>query len=716
MKSMKDLLQTEAQSQPLTNYAKKRIVVDLDGEQHAIAAPTHAFVDSTYWLALWAGFCSASFNKLSVASKQSYVFATNKFMGWLESIPENTFDSNDLVDRYSRYLLEDLRNESNGYAMSVSTVIRHGRDNHTIRLTPGQRRAIDIISRRPKQISTALPSPSMADWFLGIDWLRGEMEKLELEHLYLKLESPRMVESSYRNFCATLLNEIQSFRTHCLSIQAPSSEEILADDISHAPVGKTSTERELHKRHLNRAQLDWFTPALASLPQDSPAAEFFFSSRYGKYAQIAVKKFLDREPSCLPHRLYFESKERMAQSPYVFNRRDLVAPSQLEQFLVTQLLALSAVQPRMVGRLSLRNAVLARNSRGRAIAIQFRYNKTRSGGQLKETVSYSAVSPTGRALINYVRLVKDSQELLDKDDLNHLTPFYSKTRFDQKLSLPERGTTSVIPNLLTYWISQPGTRKKIAEEYEKANISRVFFESFLTVMTKCDHSFATFKELGIEEQDGLRVLPKCIWSCASLKQLGVFARSDVYRVGDLRNNNSHTSETERLCYLTDHNKDWVNRNGRVTRMVINDMQRHVFGASVDRVHRTAYERSLRTEVVNALDAGFRDDQVAINAIRPDTLELIGASRHRDFNQIVVLDHPSTVVYLLHYLSQATRHSECLALNAPSFLEHTVAPRCEWMERLLDERLSPTAVQEGSAAYEKIAKKLPPLFGQHLRRS
>ena len=708
---MKELLASKARKKPATILSTSQIIVPItETVSRLISAPNNEIASSSVWAGLAAGFSSNRFSECTKRKKRVFTTCAMTFLSWLTQDENFKRPIATLLPNFTEYELSVLGHRRNSTARVISQLFRMGYFNEDASLTPEQRRSVLALSARQKTHGIKETQPSLSDWFLRIPWLRREMEEAGFENLYLKLESPKVVKRSLEVFCTTLLGEIDRFRTYCLSKKQPTSYELRRD----SPIGRggrTTTET----RELISEQLSWFVPLLAQTNLSSPMAEFFFARTYGHHAQLAKRKFIERSDCTLPMRIYESSKQYSAQHPSVFSRFNLVVPSSIEQYLVLNLLAMAAIQPEMLNRLSLENTLIQRNADGRPVAIQFRYSKRRARHLQKETEIYSARSSIGRTLLAYVSHIRRSQDLLDEGDRGFLFPNFRKKTGSLKLPTPGKGGSIAVPNLLVYWLQQPATYDNLCHQYKKADASRVFLEAFRVMMTRCEYSAASARKLTDAQRAESRILPECAWSYTSLKQLGVFARSDQYRVGDLRNVNSHTSETERLSYLNDQNKDWVNRYGRVTRLVIDDMKEHVFNHNVHEVHRKAYERGLRTSVVHALDCDIAEDDVLIHSINPETLEATDHDHAIDGDSFIVLDHPATVVYLLHYLQQAETHSLSLALNAPDFLEQTVAPRCEWMERVLMEKLSPRSVERGRDVYEQSKDRLPGLFSEKLHR-
>lgn len=715
--TLRELVDSSPQESARISHGRHRVVLNGRGRNPLVIEPTTtAVIDSTIWKLLRTGLFSPSVEGLSDATRAGQADKVQRFVRWLDAQNGDDPDNDSILRKHSNHEINDKGLKTNAQTIAVIGVLRHAQRNRESPLSSEEYAKAERLSCSVIPICNGGPAPSVCDWFLDIPWLRQAMTSLGLENQYLKLESPKMVLQSLHVLYGTVLDEIMRFRCACLAHETPTARQVETDKRL-----ATMTEKDPGARsELRDAKLDqfqWFMQIVSRMDREHPGRELFFASRFGKDAAEANHQSAYDPIEYSDNEFATNINPKSIQSPKILNRAHLFLPTVLEQVIVTQLIASLAVQPTYASRLKIENAVILRSSSGRPQSMQFVYRKTRSGGQTKRTVNVSASSIIGRALIGYVQVIERAQSMLPKSERNYLTPTFAHKKMLLPLGIPASGGSVSPVNLLVYWLTQPGMRHAVTRQFAREGSSSVLLDAFLTVLTSADHSTPQAQRLfgKIEYAKG-RVLPKSLWSCMALKQLGVYGRSDRYRVGDLRNVNSHTSETERLSYLTDRNKDWVNRNGRITRIVINDLEQHVFGHNVDGVHKASYERMLRTEIVNALDTDKNLVDLQIGSIRPDTLAADSRLAKNDLNNIVVIDHPTTVVYLLHYLDQAESRSRHLALNVPEFFEYTVAPLCEWMEQLLTEHLSPDSVRKGRIEYDKVKAFLPSIFEHQLDNS
>jgi hypothetical protein len=676
-----------------------------------IEPPSDAIKESLLWRALSSGLSSHWFNDLALGTRDSLARAVLAFLHWLYADGGKCLVDQRVLAHYSHWEIEVCKAKSNSKSKLVATVLREARDG----LNQFELADLVRIDKNFKIIRGDGVAESLCDWFLSIEWLRGDMEAKGLESHYLKLESPRMLYESISVCYQSMLTELQLIRENCLRIRTPTPQEIEKDMLV---VPSKGAEIKKYK-HLQLEQLAWFTPILRAVSEESTAREFLFSCWFGIRADLAIKRF-EKDPSAIGRILNAGDKQHACQSPYSFNRANLFIPSRIEQFLLMHLVALLAVQPSQAGRLRLDNLVILRNSLGRPLSFQIRYRKGRAKSALKETEALSVKSRLGRVMFTYYNLIQGAQEYLPEPLRGYLTPAFISINSSVKIGCAQQGNSINLSNLMYYWLRCPKICSKLFNNYRQQRVSSVFYQAFITFIEADAKTRSQVREkkkkLG-NKAVIQKVFPEQLWGNQSLKQLKVYASSDAYRVGDLVNYNSHTSETERMHYLNDNNKEWVNRHGRITRLVINDLKNHVYSHDTSNVETVikglAYERMLRTEIVMVLDAGFNEEEVLLNRIRPNSLDIESITGQHDFNNIVVVDHPATVLYLEHYLSQAAQYSKQLALCAPEFLEKTVAPRCEWME-LIRDKLSIENVQSGRKLYAAVQSTLPNLFTTQIR--
>jgi nucleoside diphosphate kinase len=193
-----------------------------------------------------------------------------------------------------------------------------------------------------------------------------------------------------------------------------------------------------------------------------------------------------------------------------------------------------------------------------------------------------------------------------------------------------------------------------------------------------------------------RPLPVSLFTLTHIKTAAIHARSDSYREADLVNHHSHTSMTEKTSYLTDANKEWLNQAGRITRLVIHDLQNVVYQPSITVISQAVYELELKTKVMEAT----KTKNIMTNPIRGNYIE------EDKETTIIVSDSTDTALYFIHYINQASEMLPRLLLTRPDWVERTLIIQVEWMTRTLTRMKMSTSAQK---SYVKLKKHLPPLF-------
>ncbi|HEY8260632.1 MAG TPA: hypothetical protein VIG55_05430 [Methylosinus sp.] len=273
---------------------------------------------------------------------------------------------------------------------------------------------------------------------------------------------------------------------------------------------------------------------------------------------------------------------------------------------------------------------------------------------------------------------------------------------------------SIANRLLRLW-SDKDLETAIREKINQRKSSPIFLHAYKSMLSGTSENFGAWREKhsgGFNEYklNVERPLPIALFGPTHIKNSAVHAKSDRYREGDLINQNSHSNQTEKMHYLTDANKDWINQNGRITRAVLYDIERYVYRPNLNAAIQQAHENLIRTRVISVLDAGIDGtNEVRINPLGCiDFGDIETEGTLIDADSIVVLDTPETVINMLHYISEAERQKDILIANSLSFFERTVLPTVEWMDTVMS-KMSTASVKQGECTYENVKGILPPLF-------
>jgi hypothetical protein len=267
--------------------------------------------------------------------------------------------------------------------------------------------------------------------------------------------------------------------------------------------------------------------------------------------------------------------------------------------------------------------------------------------------------------------------------------------------LKRRTKNTKIGILLDIW-QLDSFQKKVHSEFERAQASSVFLSAMLALKQggHCYRDFTRKTGKGLEEyRMSKRPLPIQLFTLTHIKNTSVHAESDQYREADLVNQHSHTSLTEKIAYMTDKNKEWVNQAGRITRLVLNDLQHVVFQPSVTLIKNNVRDLELRTKLVEATN----NQDISVKSLKDISIEI------ESNNTFVVLDTTDSALYLLHYITQVEDNFHNLLSIRPDMVERALIIKLEWATRTLSRMKSAASARQ---IYSKMASHLPPLF-EHL---
>jgi hypothetical protein len=373
------------------------------------------------------------------------------------------------------------------------------------------------------------------------------------------------------------------------------------------------------------------------------------------------------------------------------------------------LCAWQTVQPSDVLKLKRNDFVINKNQNDTPISIQINYYKGRSARNL-EPPMLDARQIEARAILTYINQLPNNHSLLFDQISNH----------PKLLSF----SPAAIPGRLLRLFNSPKITSLITHNLENRQSTLIFLKAFKAMASECESSFSIWSSnqsnqkldssISTYRLNTNNAIPQLLFGLSYIKNSAVHARSDKYRSEDLVNQNSHTSNTEKIHYLTDANKDWVNQNGRITRMVILDIEKYVYQPNIVAAKAKSLNMQLHTSVLQKIGDVINPVGVKINELgRINKFELNLNTLNYDWDEILVLDTLETVVNMLHYINEAERQQRLLITHALIFFEQTVLPTVEWMRSIMQNQLSPKSVKEGQKAYQEIKTILPQLFCNEL---
>jgi len=619
--------------------------------------------------ALAAASISEWFIGNTATTQKGHFNRIRRFVNWLNQydIDRNEDNKYECLTSYGVYQ-RNVLGLKHCDALELKFIISNGLQ--TTFLSPSEIRYLDNVILLTKANEPSQSSGyTLTRWFC-MPWLRSILG----ENAYLQLESPRRLISSFRITIATTLLYLLECRQIFEERRLP---------LDHAVESEPISEKQWNEIFLNsigRFDSDGFATDIltATLLQDfiNPSLPSAFHPRIS----IGNNRQLDRwtNDQGMENRTWREAK--------LFTPSYLTGYCWLEEILAAWLLACSAIQPSDIPKLAINNFVMERNEKGRLILMQCKYFKGRSGRHHESPMMMASDCST-QALYRY---------LLDLPNQNHLF----STNVGKSIYLPRLGSAgtcnSEIRFLHQLW-KMPQLRQRLDAEFQRGNASSIFLDAMLALELGTP-SRASLRDRSSQPvgDSNERTLPSYLFKLSHLKTSAVHAGSDQYRDADLINHHSHTSQTEKHSYLTDSNKDWVNQLGRITRLVLHDLENAVYCPSIQLFKKNVLDRNSRTHVIQASET---DEPASINT-KDEAVQNMNA------HYLIVSDTLDSALYFEHYINEAETHFKKILQVRPDFVERTLLVQVEWMTRTL---LKMRQAKAAKSMYPEIKKHLPPMF-------
>ena len=542
---------------------------------------------------------------------------------------------------------------------------------------------------RIEDACTAVPY-SLTGYCATMPWLREALG----ERKYMQLESPRLLMRSFSVVVAATLEWILAHKAIAKSRIGSNLPDVQQQRL------RGTNDNGVYGRKLMRHVANFANS------QPDPTTELLLADLANPpVKQLVVERFIRGDFSIRPN---IKGKEtNLFQRPHIFTPGNWDKPGGIEELLFGWLMAWLAVQPNDISKLKPQNIVLIKNPAGRITELFVDYYKGRAKRNYR-TMTLSTKEVEGSAILSYLKSLPE----------DIVGCFSSKNSIRFKLSF---GKNSLPLTLVTLW-QEPKLAQHLREQLALRRAGTLFWDLMVVLQQKGGQTFNSWM-MNHNSKDGAPVqkyiasVPYALnpspLSYGLIKTSAVQSRSDRYRVEDLVNINSHKSNTERISYLTDENKEWVNQNGRISRIVLHDMENFVYRPSLNQAVVDSRERILRTRII----ATFEDSTTDAATAHIDKLgraSNINNMFTEDASDILVMDTAETVVYMLHYIDEATKNYRKLVQHALIFFERTVLPNAEWMSVILQNHLSPHVVIAGTQYYNKIQPHLPSLFDNELQ--
>lgn len=664
-----DVVLPEQAVQPVIKH--DRIVYSsFGGATYTVPVTRKCLYHQTLFHAFAAGLQTGWLAGLSEKSKLHYFDACRKFSDWLIKTGYSTTDTNRYrcLKDYETFCMNEmgLKRSPLGH---INQILKEGLGSTS--LSDSDHNFIETLLHLSKPAGHAeAEQVTLSDWF-ALPWLRSILG----ERSYLQLESPSRLFSSFRVTIAVTLLHLLDMRWQ--------RHQLL-------PVHAFKPDYKLWPYDWNRllmqsmAQFDSlgepsndFTHSLWIDLVKPSCSEILKNRIAGSGIQDLKRRYVHKGKHFFPW-----------QKPVVFHPNYQTAYSALEERLLGWLAACEAIQPGDIPKLKTTDYAREVNASGRLIAMECSYYKGRSGRVHRPGILLASDTWT-QALYRYV------------ENLPHGTPLFQSAAVwsDRMPALGEPGGLhNPIGMLFKLW-KTPGLQKRIRTELKRAQTTPLFLRAMLA-LEKGSGSANQLTKKGMTVAECLSSVPRPpppqIFSPTHIKNTAVHAGSDNYREADLINHHSHSTETEKHSYLTDANKDFVNRAGRATRLVLHDLQNVVYQPSIAAMQHAVNDLEMRTRLTEA--TGITD--VVLHSLEQQLDQDEAESR------IVVPDTSDNALYFVHYLKQAELMLPRLLAVRPDWVERTLIVQVEWMTRTLSRmRHAKTAQKQ----YITLQAHLPQLF-------
>lgn len=548
---------------------------------------------------------------------------------------------------------------------------------------------------KPSKSSDRTPH-TLNHWF-NISWLKSYIG----EDAFLKLESPKLLMGGFNVTIATTLS-------YLISAKKELKEKIKNNQISMEQLCSSGGEySKLTARNKTKYSQNLFQ-LTANFDLGKPLDKSTQCMLLDLVNQVPFERVMEtikiKGVKAVPFLFHAKTNKKINfTKSNLFTPQYLNAPSPIEELLFSWLVSSQMVQPEDVFKLKRNHFIFERNSQGTVILAQCIYYKGRTGDN-KETPLLNKSDIELSALIDYFSILPDGRkELFSKacpKNPRLVTPYIEG---------------SAQPSMIAFLfrlLETDDLSKTITNAIISKGVSNLFYKSFLGLNKSSSISYDAWRKNSNKTREEYikevnEPLPINIFRSAHIKTSAVYSKTDLYRESDLVNYNSHTAHTEKMSYLSDSNKDWVNQCGRISRLVFNEIEGNIYKPNVEAVDFHTNEQIIKTKVLKA--TGTTDGKV--NTIgQYKGSEITDAD---DSGLVMVIDSVETAVNMLHYIKQADLFANKLLDKNPKFFERTLLVNVEWMHYVLD-KLSISTVKEAQSFYSANFKNFPNIFEDELR--
>ncbi len=632
------------------------------------------------------------FKQLENLSQIGYVTNVRNFMAWFYKAKFSPKAKLDVLNLFQEFRVNVSKVKSgNTGVQTIKFLINKHLELNTSIPKPTRTLCKLIIQRHRPLPKHNTNQTSLSSWFTQLPWLRHEMDDMD----YSQLGKPRILSESFIYTIATILFEIIEHKK-----KLKYAIEALNNKIRFE-VYKNSTEMK-SKRRLFLKQL--FERIIQDQKFDDPVVyELFLMDCIGDDSnRLQIQEIIDKKS------LTFQEKKRLvaAVNRLIFNRPNILAPrnahphSIFEENLFSFICAWLMIQPYDIKKLQKNHFTTILDETGRPYLIKTSYFKGRSGA-VHEPPTISPESIIGKAIVSYLSGFQENDKL-----------FSIGYAYMNNLTFGAHSNTK----LLALCIESSYFSSKIKKQLKLNSATDIFSKAYLVLYRNHDLTFTNwnnlrkrqnlaYNKINLYKTEVKKWLPQGLFTLAAIKNTSVHAKSDKFRINDPINENSHTSSTEYENYLSDSNKEWMNVNGAVTRLVLHKVGA-VFNLDLKLHASIVSSKLIQTKFEADLVSSFNDE--SRKPFSPNSADLI-------LRNLVVLDTPQTVLFMRHYIAQVISKMHSLVERNLEFFEFTALPTAEWMETILSTKLSPKVVLEGDMLYESFKTLLPDLFTNYINK-
>lgn len=656
-------------------------------------------------------------NKGNITHKKQAHTICPKFINFMCTKQSNIKDRIKILKQFEthRVNVEKVKPQSSGL-YAIKFMIKLAIEDEVFRkeLSEAAYNYLFKLTKTKSSPFTEADNLNLAAWIGEHTWLRRD--DVGIGHaLYARLASPK---ATMKSFIATVeIAMLETLKAKEALMDLISVTSITTDRLTRELTRSQYSRKSSHDVHVRKCFLETFDVlrgAFHSLKKPSKdletAIKIFLSENI---RATDLKRYDDAFFSNKPgfnsvsivtarNKLFFSGFFLYELAEYVNsdNKKELPVPAcHGEHLLFHWLMATQTVQASDIAKLSRNNFQLVRRRNGKVTHIRNEYYKGRAQ-TTHNTKEISTNSALGNAILLFI---------LQRTPIND-----SAT----KLSVPLKsvGVCCSFGRFINFL--NTCLFEKISAQVNREKSSLVFLKAMTKLLENGVTKKAEFKTVSEFWRHCETPCKTFLFKPSSIKTAAVYASSDTFDPTQLTNFHSHTDKTERKCYLTPNNEEWLNNTGLITRAVMQDLTVNLFSASQSEKQAFNSHFTNASEYISAktdetlarmkLLTGKEDGKV-------DDLGFLTDYRdaHEPSDTIYLIDSPETVMKLRHFLSEVKNKHHILAKSSPDYLLMNVLPTVEWIETLFQYKRFST-LDEGDELYQKYSAILPPLFSTYIR--